>query len=145
MMKKTDKPFVLHGVQVIREESLKSCKAVALVLFDVVGAEFCSKRLRAFQAILPKLEKSGIRVYGITVNKDLAATARWAQEIGVEFPLLLDVDGAVSKKYGLLDQKAGRSERALVILRNGAVSHREVVTETDVPAEVLKLIGRTST
>jgi peroxiredoxin len=141
MVDKDEKPFVLHGVQVVSEESLKKAKAVALVLFDVVGAEFCSKRLRAFQAILPKLEKAGVQVYGITVNKDLAATACWAEKIGVEFPLLLDVDGAVSRKYGLLDQKAGRSERALVILRNGAVSHREIVTKTDVPAEVLRLIG----
>lgn len=137
---KGDCSFLLHGVQIVKETSLAKDKTAVLVLFDYVGAEFCSKRLQAFQRILPKLKKKDIKVYGITVHDDLAVTARWAEQIGVEFPLLLDTDGAVSKRFGLLNPKEGRSERALVILRNGEVRHREIVAETGVPDEVLKLL-----
>ena len=45
-----------------------------------------------------------------------AANKRFAQDIGVMFPLLSDWKRQVVKDYGLLDEKSGYSARATFVL-----------------------------
>ena len=55
-----------------------------------------------------------------------AANKRFAQDIGVTFPLLSDWKRTVVKDYGLLDEKSGYSERAtFVIDKDGVIKHIE--------------------
>jgi peroxiredoxin len=132
--------FTLPSVQVVTQSALQRDGKAIVVFFDARGTEFCMKRLQAFQEILPQLKASGLQVYGISTDEDLGKTAQWAQEIGIEFPLLSDVGGEVSRRFGLLNSLNGRSERALAIVENGTVSHRETVDYTEVPEAVLKLL-----
>lgn len=141
MSKSSDIPtFSLPAVHVVNKAVLKRQSNAVVVFFDARGTEFCLKRLQAFQEILPDLKAKGVEVYGISTDDDLGKTALWARDIGVEFPLLSDADGSVSRSFGLLNSESGHSERALVIIENGVVRHREVVGETRVPDEVLKII-----
>ena len=131
--------FSLPAVQVVSDNALQHKGKTIVVFFDARGAEFCKNRLQAVQAILRQLEAKGHRVFGISTDDDLAKTAAWAQEIGVEFPLLSDVGGKVSGSFGLLNSLNGRSERALAIIEQGRVIHRETVASTEVPDAVLNL------
>lgn len=55
-----------------------------------------------------------------------AANKRFAQDIGVTFPLLSDWKRTVVKDYGLLDEKSGYSARAtFVIDKEGKITHIE--------------------
>ncbi len=55
-----------------------------------------------------------------------AANKRFAQDIGVTFPLLSDWNRTVVKDYGLLDEKSGYSRRAtFVIDKQGVIKHIE--------------------
>ena len=55
-----------------------------------------------------------------------AANKRFAQDIGVAFPLLSDWKRTVVKDYGLLDEKTGYSARAtFVIDKDGVIRHVE--------------------
>ena len=55
-----------------------------------------------------------------------AANKRFAQDIGVSFPLLSDWKRQVVKDYGLLDEKSGYSRRAtFVIDKEGKIKHIE--------------------
>ncbi|ARO27476.1 hypothetical protein CO659_06215 [Rhizobium sp. S9] len=132
-------PFSLPAVQIVSNSTLQHNGKTIIIFFDARGAEFCKKRLQAVQAILSQLQAQGHQVLGISTDDDLAKTAAWAREIGVEFPLLSDVGGSVSGKFGLLNSLNGRSERALAIIEQGRVIHRETVTSTEVPDAVRKL------
>lgn len=55
-----------------------------------------------------------------------AANRRFAEDIGVTFPLLSDWKRTVVKDYGLLDEKSGYSARAtFVIDKQGVIKHVE--------------------
>lgn len=55
-----------------------------------------------------------------------AANKRFAQDIGVTFPLLSDWRRKVTKDYGLLNEQTGYSARAtLVIDKEGIIRHLE--------------------
>ena len=55
-----------------------------------------------------------------------AANKRFAQDIGVTFPLLSDWKRDVVKAYGLLNEKTGYSARAtFVIDKDGIIKHVE--------------------
>ena len=54
------------------------------------------------------------------------ANNRFAQDIGVTFPLLSDWKRTVVKEYGLLDEQSGYSARAtFVIDKQGVIKHIE--------------------
>jgi peroxiredoxin len=132
--------FHLPGAQMFSLDSFASKKAIVLLFFDKRRSEFCKKRLVAFQKVLPGLSKKNIQVIGISVDKGLDQTTKWAAEIGLTFPLLSDVDGTVCKSYGLLNSDKRAAERALVVIKKGKIAFREIVTGTEVPLEVLKLL-----
>ncbi len=55
-----------------------------------------------------------------------AANKRYAEDLGVTFPLLSDWHRKVVKDYGLLDEKSGYSRRAtFVIDKDGKITHIE--------------------
>lgn len=56
--------------------------------------------MKAFQADLAKLEGADTQVLGVSIDSPFASHA-WAQQIGVTFPLLGDMDAKVIKEYGL--------------------------------------------
>ena len=66
---------------------------------------------------------------GISIDHEHANRA-WAKEIGgVSFPLLCDFwpHGEVARKYGVLDEASGRTERAVVIVdKSGVVRYIDV-------------------
>jgi len=72
---------------------------------------------------------------GISVD-DPIETAKWANEIGVTFPLLSDRDGAITKQFGFFDPQTARSVRALAIVSDGAVVYSEIVSTPEIPARV---------
>ena len=56
-----------------------------------------------------------------------AANKRFAQDIGVKFPLLSDWKRKASKDYGLYDEDSGYGKRAtFVIDKEGIIRHVEV-------------------
>lgn len=56
-----------------------------------------------------------------------AANKRFAQDIGVKFPLLSDWKRQASKDYGLYNEESGYGRRAtFVIDKEGTIQHVEV-------------------
>lgn len=63
---------------------------------------------------------------GISVDS-FAANKRFAQDLGVTFPLLSDFHRKVSKAYGVLDEEYGFARRAtFVIDKQGIIRHIEL-------------------
>lgn len=59
----------------------------------------CTLEARRFQQDLPKYVAKNTQILGISVD-DVDSHAEFCDAEGLKFPLLADVDGAVSKAYG---------------------------------------------
>ena len=81
--------------------------------------------MKAYQSDIAKFDATDTQVLGISMDS-FAANKRFAQDIGVNFPLLSDWHRTVVKDYGLLDEKSGYSARAtFVIDKQGLITHIE--------------------
>jgi peroxiredoxin len=81
--------------------------------------------LKAYQADIAKFDATETQVLGISMDS-FAANRRFAQDIGVTFPLLSDWKRKVVEDYGLLDKNTGYSARAtFVIDKEGVIKHIE--------------------
>ena len=71
--------------------------------------------MKAYQADIAKFEQSETQVLGISVDS-YAANKRFAEDIGVTFPLLSDFKRDVSRRYGTLLEDKFFSNRAYVLI-----------------------------
>lgn len=81
--------------------------------------------MKAYQADIAKFEKSDTQVLGISVDS-YAANKRFAEDIGVTFPLLSDFKRQVVKAYGIFDEEGGYGTRAtFTVDKEGIIRHIE--------------------
>jgi peroxiredoxin len=77
--------------------------------------------LEAYQADIAKFEKAGAQVIGISVDSR-AKNKAFAEQLGVNFPILSDEQKTVSKAYGVLMPVIRLSSRTtFVIDRQGVI------------------------
>ncbi len=81
--------------------------------------------MKAYQADIAKFEGTGSQVLGISVDSG-PSNKRFAEDIGVTFPLLSDFKRKVSKDYGILSEEANLARRAtFVVDKQGIIRHIE--------------------
>ena len=81
--------------------------------------------MKAYQADIAKFQASDTQILGISVDSP-PALKKFAEEIGVTFPLLSDLSHKVSKEYGILDEARGFARRTtFVVDKQGIVRHIE--------------------
>lgn len=81
--------------------------------------------MKAYQADIAKFDASDTQILGISVDS-FAANKRFAEDIGVTFPLLSDFKRKVSKDYGIFDEDRGFATRAtFVVDKEGIIRHVE--------------------
>lgn len=81
--------------------------------------------MKAYQADIAKFESTGTQVIGISVDS-YAANKRFAEDIGVTFPLLSDFKRQVVRDYGIFDEERSVGRRAtFVIDKEGIIRHIE--------------------
>lgn len=92
-------------------------KNVVLVFYPLDWSPACSDQLSLYQEEIPQFEKYNAEVVGISVDS-LYSHGAWAAVRGITFTLLADFHpkGEVSRKYRVLRQTEGFSERALYII-----------------------------
>lgn len=74
---------------------------------------------------MAKVENADSVVLGISIDSPFA-NAKFAQEIGVTFPLLSDMTRKVSKEYGILnEQKQFANRTTFVVDKQGMIQHIE--------------------
>jgi peroxiredoxin len=79
--------------------------------------------LKAYQADIAKFEGTETQVFGVSVDS-VPANRRFAQDIGVTFPLLSDFKRTVVKDYGIFIEEQGFGNRAtFVIDKDGIIQH----------------------
>ena len=81
--------------------------------------------MKAYQSDIAKFDAAGTQVLGISVDSSPALN-RFAQDIGVTFPLLSDFKRTVVKDYGVFLEERGFGTRAtFVVDKEGIIRHVE--------------------
>jgi peroxiredoxin 2/4 len=120
--------FAVKGVHQNRvsEYSLSRFKGKWLVLF-FYPADFtfiCPTEVVGFSRLAKEFATEGAEILGISVDS-LDSHRSWADELGgIDYPLLSDEDKALSRAYGVFDEREGVPLRATFIINaNGEVSY----------------------
>ena len=99
-------------------------KNVILAFYPSDWSPVCSDQLALYQQLLPEFEKLHAELIGISVDGIWSHIA-FAKDRNIHFPLLADFHpkGAVAQSYGVYDEKAGTSGRALFVIdKNGVIA-----------------------
>ncbi|MGF1471531.1 MAG: redoxin domain-containing protein [Rubrobacteraceae bacterium] len=108
--------------------SLESCTEVGpVVLFFYPGdwSSVCTDQMSQLQGYMDRFEEKGARVLAISADTPWSHKA-FAEDRGIEFPLLSDFDREVISSYGV-EHEAGFPERAyFVIDREGVIRAKRV-------------------
>src|SRR5918912_4627759 len=81
--------------------------------------------MKAYQADIAKFDAAETQVLGISVDSS-PANNRFAQDIGVTFPLLSDFKRKVVRDYGIVDEERGFGTRATFgVDKDGKIQHIE--------------------
>lgn len=120
--------FTLRGTgNVTFKLSDHAGKNVVLVFFPAAFSGVCSQQMPQVNETSSQFNDPDTVVAGVSVDGMWAQQA-WAQQLGIDFPLLSDFypHGGVSEKYGVLHQ-AGVSERAIIgINKDGKIGYIDV-------------------
>jgi peroxiredoxin len=92
-------------------------KRVLLVFYPLDFSPVCTNEMGCFMADLSAFNDAGVQVLGVSVDSKWAHKA-FAASQDLSFPLLADFHpkGAVAQAYGTYNDKAGISNRAIVLI-----------------------------
>jgi peroxiredoxin (alkyl hydroperoxide reductase subunit C) len=98
--------------------------------------------MKAFQQNVTKLESADTQVLGVSMDSTFANKA-WAEQIGVQFPLLSDHSGEVSRRYGAFNPNLQASRRVtLVISPEGKIENIQLDAAALDPADTVAVCTR---
>ena len=98
--------------------------------------------MKAFQQSLAQLEAANTQVLGVSMDSTFANKA-WAEQIGVQFPLLSEWGGDVTHLYGIYNLKSKAARRTtLVISPEGKIEHIQQDSAALDPADTVAVCTR---
>jgi peroxiredoxin len=88
-----------------------------LVFYPLDFSPVCTDQLNLYQEVLPQLEQSGAKLYGVSVDSAYCHKA-FQRHLGTTIPLLADFEpkGDVARRYGVYIDGRGHNQRALVMI-----------------------------
>lgn len=112
-------------------------KNVVLAFYVFAFSGGCTQEVKAYQQNLEKLASANTQVLGVSVDSTFANKA-WADQIGISFPLLSDLGGDVSRKYGIYNPKSKASRRVTYVIDpQGKIAHMQVDSAAIDPSETV--------
>ncbi len=103
-------------------------RPVILVFYPQNGTTVCSNQLALYNEALHLFYEYEAQLLAISVD-DLESHLEFSESLKLRFPLLADDNpaGAVASRYGVLNPRDGKSERALFVIdREGMIHWSEV-------------------
>ena len=108
-------------------------KRVILAFYPADWSPVCSDQLPIYSELLPEFRRYGAEIMGISVD-GVWCHAAFAKHRNLRFPLLADFEpkGEVSRRYGVYDDKAGTSGRALFVIDGDGIIRWSYLSPTEV-------------
>jgi cytochrome c biogenesis protein CcmG, thiol:disulfide interchange protein DsbE len=101
---------------------------VTLLRFWATWCRYCKEEMRDVDTVWKDYRGKGLAVFAVNVGQTPAQVEPFVREIGVGFPILLDPDSAITRKYGVTALPL-----TFVVGRDGKVKRR-VIGEIDAAA-----------
>ena len=128
------------GGQRITLSEFKGSKNVLLVFYPLAFSPVCSNQLPQIQGDLSRLQALDIEVFGISVDSHWSNT-RFAQDLGLTFPLLSDWNREASEAYGVLLPSPGYSNRALFLVdKQCRIAYQQIQEDIQEIPDIEKVI-----
>ncbi len=113
----------------IKLDDFKGKKTVVLYFYPKADTPGCTKEACGFRDALADYDAANIAVLGISPDPETDVT-KFGQKFNLNFPLLADADGSVTKSYGVWGEKTfagktylGALRTTFVIDKSGKVQH----------------------
>jgi peroxiredoxin len=108
-------------------------KPLVLVFYPEDNSPVCSSQLALYNQVLPMFEELEASLVGISVD-DPESHRAFVETLNLNFPLLADDTpaGEIARAYGIFDQQAGTSGRALFVIDAEGVIHWSYISPTSV-------------
>lgn len=92
-------------------------KNVILAFYPADWSPVCSDQMALYNEMLKYFTKHDAQIFGVSVDSSWCHLA-FQQDRKLHFPLLADFEpkGEISKAYGVYDEEAGESKRALFVI-----------------------------
>jgi peroxiredoxin len=120
-----------------------------VIHFAATWCPFCNAELPNLIALDRAYKARGVQVLIVDINESRSKVERWARKHGVTFPVLLDADGAVAKRYAppkTVQPDLGRDEvmvaANLLIDRQGQVRFFSLLDSASFDARLVALRAR---
>lgn len=110
-------------------------KPVVLLFYPMDFSGVCSEEMACMRDNLPRFKDLDAQVFGVSVDSAYSHAA-FAQQQGVEFPLLADFHpkGEVTEAYGMYIPSRGHGSRGYVVIdREGKVAAYKDVGPPNLP------------
>ena len=107
-------------------------KQVTIISFWADWCPSCYKEMRDFDRIYQQYHAQGLVILAINIKQDRATASSFIEDLDLSYPVLLDSNGDIAKKYAVTSLPA-----AFIVDRNGRLDTR-VLGET--PPEVFEKI-----
>ena len=108
-------------------------RPVVLAFYPADWSPVCGDQIALYSALRTEWDRLGTEVFGISVDGPWCHTAfREARNLNLTLLADFEPKGAVSRTYGVYDQGAGTSERALFVIDRDGIIRWSYVS----PAEV---------
>jgi peroxiredoxin len=133
------------GGQVISLSEYLGRKNVVLVFFPLAFSPVCSHQLPSIEKEMSRFRDLSTEVLGISVDSHFANEA-FAERLRLSFPLLSDFRHAASKAYGVFDENALMSGRAVFVVdKQGLIAYKDIspdVRQVPSNAGILEALAR---
>jgi peroxiredoxin len=123
------------GGQFVSLSEYRGKKHVVIVFFPLAFSPTCSHQLPDIQKEMGRFEALGAVVLGVSVDSHYANEA-FARSLRLSFPLLSDLDHAVSQAWGMFLPRYHYSARGIFVVdKQGRLAYRDVApTPDEIPA-----------
>lgn len=117
-------------------------KPLVLYFYPKDGTPGCTREACAFRDSWERYTTAGVQVVGVSTD-DVASHAAFAREHEIPFPLLADVDGALTQAFGVR-QHLGRSSRVTFLIDAGGIV-RGIIENVDPGVHADDVLARLTT
>ena len=100
-------------------------KGVVLAWFPKANSAHCSAECKSLRENGAAIARAGVAVFALSVD-DAATNKRFAESLGLDYPVLSDPTKATAKAYGVLNPANGLAQRwTFFIGKDGKIRHIE--------------------
>jgi len=131
-----------HDAKLVDQTSAQTFVAIERYRGRVVVLDFwagwcaeCKRTIPQVQRLAAAFASEGLLVVGVNAGEKSSDAAQYARELGIDYPIALDPDLALSDRLG-----AGNLPLLVVVDRDGTIVHRAKTVDTETLDIVRKLL-----